>query len=95
MAFFKFMKLVIVESPHKSITIGRYLGDGYKVVASQGHIRDLSIRTFDRLIGGKDLQSGTGQDDAPAQIMEGAVQILVGDGVLHAGQVLDKGLIFC
>ena len=37
------MKLVIVESPHKSITIGRYLGDGYKVVASQGHIRDLSM----------------------------------------------------
>jgi DNA topoisomerase-1 len=36
------MKLVIVESPHKSITISRYLGDGYKVLASQGHIRDLS-----------------------------------------------------
>ena len=36
------MKLVIVESPHKSITISRYLGEGYKVLASQGHIRDLS-----------------------------------------------------
>lgn len=38
------MKLVIVESPTKSETIGRYLGSGYKVLASQGHIRDLSTR---------------------------------------------------
>jgi len=38
------MKLVIVESPHKSETIGRYLGPEYKVVASKGHIRDLSTR---------------------------------------------------
>ncbi len=36
------MKLVIVESPKKCDTIGRYLGDDYKVMASQGHIRDLS-----------------------------------------------------
>ena len=38
------MKLVIVESPKKSETIGRYLGPGYKVLASEGHIRDLSTR---------------------------------------------------
>ncbi|MCI0542662.1 type I DNA topoisomerase [bacterium] len=35
------MKLVIVESPAKSKTISKYLGPGYKVVASVGHIRDL------------------------------------------------------
>lgn len=34
-------KLVIVESPAKARTIARFLGKGYKVEASQGHIRDL------------------------------------------------------
>ena len=35
-------KLVIVESPSKSKTIEKYLGNEYKVVSSLGHIRDLS-----------------------------------------------------
>ena len=35
-------KLVIVESPSKSKTIEKYLGNDYKVVSSVGHIRDLS-----------------------------------------------------
>ena len=35
-------KLVIVESPSKSKTIEKYLGPGYKVVSSKGHIRDLA-----------------------------------------------------
>jgi len=34
-------KLVIVESPAKAKTIRKYLGDGYEVMASMGHIRDL------------------------------------------------------
>ena len=34
-------KLVIVESPAKAKTIGKYLGKDYKVTASMGHIRDL------------------------------------------------------
>ena len=34
-------KLVIVESPAKAKTIQKYLGSGYEVVASMGHIRDL------------------------------------------------------
>jgi DNA topoisomerase-1 len=33
--------LVIVESPAKARTIERYLGPGYKVLASYGHVRDL------------------------------------------------------
>ncbi len=35
------MKLVIVESPTKAKTIAQYLGDGYEVLSSVGHIRDL------------------------------------------------------
>ena len=34
--------LVIVESPSKSKTIEKYLGNDYKVLSSKGHIRDLS-----------------------------------------------------
>ena len=33
--------LVIVESPAKAKTIQKYLGPGYEVIASMGHIRDL------------------------------------------------------
>ncbi|HEV2107722.1 MAG TPA: type I DNA topoisomerase [Thermomicrobiales bacterium] len=39
-------KLVIVESPAKAKTIARYLGRGYTVKASMGHIRDLPKSTL-------------------------------------------------
>jgi DNA topoisomerase-1 len=35
------MDVVVVESPAKAQTINRYLGSGYKVLASYGHVRDL------------------------------------------------------
>ena len=38
------MQLVIVESPAKAKTIEKYLGPGYKVLASYGHIRDLPVK---------------------------------------------------
>ncbi len=37
-------KLMIVESPHKAETIGKFLGPDFKVMSSKGHIRDLQKR---------------------------------------------------
>src|SRR5690349_5752973 len=36
-------KLVIVESPAKARTVGNFLGKGYVVKASKGHVRDLLV----------------------------------------------------
>src|SRR4051812_5666969 len=38
------MNVVVVESPAKAKTINKYLGSGYRVLASYGHVRDLSSR---------------------------------------------------
>jgi len=46
-------KLVVVESPAKAKTIGKYLGKGYTVKATVGHIRDLPEREL-----GVDIEAG-------------------------------------
>ena len=38
--------LVIVESPAKAKTIGKFLGPDYTVMSSYGHIRDLKKKNF-------------------------------------------------
>jgi len=45
--------LVIVESPAKARTIGKYLGSGYEVAASVGHVRDLPAKEL-----GVDVEHG-------------------------------------
>jgi DNA topoisomerase-1 len=57
--------LVIVESPAKAKTIQRYLGPGFEVLASYGHVRDLPRR------------KRAGEDIAGVKIAEGWVPIYV------------------
>ena len=52
--------LVIVESPSKAKTIGKYLGGDYLVKASMGHLRDLPKSTM-----GVDLEHGFTPDYRP------------------------------
>ena len=40
------MKLVIIESPFKREALKKYLGSGYEVFATKGHIRDLPQKAF-------------------------------------------------
>ena len=40
------MNIVIVESPAKAKTINKYLGPGYRVLASYGHVRDLIPKLY-------------------------------------------------
>ena len=49
----KNVKLVILESPAKAATVNSYLGSGYKVIASKGHVRDLPKSTL-----GVDTENG-------------------------------------
>lgn len=55
--------LVIVESPSKSKTIEKYLGNDYKVVSSKGHIRDLT--TTGKFGFGVDIDNGFEPSYAP------------------------------
>ena len=38
--------LIVVESPTKAKTIGKYLGSNYVVLSSMGHVRDLPKSTL-------------------------------------------------
>ena len=63
--------LVIVESPAKAKTIGKYLGPGYKVTASMGHLRDLPKSTL-----GVDIEGGFIPDYQPVKGRETTIKEL-------------------
>ena len=62
--------LVIVESPAKAKTIEKFLGDGYKVLSSYGHIRDLKKKTFS-----VDEKTFTPQYEVPADKVKVVAQL--------------------
>ena len=63
--------LVIVESPSKAKTIGKYLGPGYEVKASMGHIRDLPKSKL-----GVDIDNGFVLDYQPIKGKEDVINDL-------------------
>ncbi|MCL1834575.1 MAG: type I DNA topoisomerase [Oscillospiraceae bacterium] len=63
--------LVIVESPAKAKTISKYLGDGYKVTASMGHLRDLPKSKL-----GVDIEGGFIPDYQPVKSREATIEEL-------------------
>ena len=63
--------LVIVESPSKAKTIGKYLGSGYEVVASMGHVRDLPKSKL-----GVDVKHGFQPDYQPIKGKEETITAL-------------------
>ncbi len=63
--------LVIVESPSKAKTIGKYLGPGYTVKASMGHLRDLPKSTM-----GVDLENHFEPEYVPVPGKEALIQEL-------------------
>jgi DNA topoisomerase-1 len=63
--------LVIVESPAKAKTIGRYLGEGYQVKASMGHVRDLPKSKI-----GVDIDAGFVPDYQPIKGKEEVIDDL-------------------
>ena len=60
--------LVIVESPSKAKTIGKYLGPGYEVKASMGHVRDLPKSKI-----GVDIEQGFVPDYQPIKGKEDVI----------------------
>ncbi|MCL2221704.1 MAG: type I DNA topoisomerase [Oscillospiraceae bacterium] len=67
----KEMNLVIVESPAKAKTIGKYLGPDFKVTASMGHLRDLPKSKL-----GVDIDDGFRPDYQPVKARESTIKEL-------------------
>jgi len=75
--------LVIVESPAKAHTIERFLGSGYKVVSSMGHVKDLPKRKL-----GVDIEN----DFTPEYRIIGGKKEIIED-IKEAAQNTDKILL--
>ena len=81
--------LVIVESPAKAKTIGKYLGRGYTVTASMGHIRDLPASTL-----GIDVENGYTPKyitiKGKQTLLRTSLALIVGGGI---GNMFDRVLL--
>ena len=86
--------LLIVESPSKAKTLKKYLGDGYEVVASYGHVRDLVPKT-----GAVDPENGFAMKyqlvernakhvDVMTKAVKGADQILIATDPDREGEAI-------
>ncbi len=75
--------LVIVESPAKAKTIGKYLGSGYRVTASMGHLRDLPKSVL-----GVDIEHGFTPDYRPVKGRENTIEELKKEAKRSAGVFL-------
>ena len=64
------MDLVIVESPTKAKTLSRFLGGGYVVMATMGHIKDLPKSTL-----GIDVKNNFKPDYVPVVKRESTISI--------------------
>ncbi len=78
------MKLLIVESPTKTKTIKKYLGVGYKVTSSVGHIRDLPKSNKDAI----DMEN----DFKPRYVISEDKQDVV-DELIRLAKKADEGII--
>ena len=78
------MNVVVVESPAKAKTINKYLGSGYKVLASFGHVRDLPAKDGS-VLPDQDFEMSWEVDSASAKRMKDIADAVKGsDGLFLA-----------
>ncbi|MBT9368272.1 type I DNA topoisomerase [Rhizobium sp. CSW-27] len=78
------MNVVVVESPAKAKTINKYLGSGYKVLASFGHVRDLPAKDGS-VLPDQDFEMSWEVDGASAKRMKDIADAVKGsDGLFLA-----------
>ncbi|TQN60860.1 type I DNA topoisomerase [Agrobacterium tumefaciens] len=78
------MNVVVVESPAKAKTINKYLGSGYKVLASFGHVRDLPAKDGS-VLPDQDFEMSWEVDSASAKRMKDiADAVKASDGLILA-----------
>ena len=88
------MNLVIVESPAKAKTINKYLGPGYQVLASYGHVRDLpskdgSVRPDDDFAMQWEVDAKSGKRLADiAEALKGADRLILATDPDREGEAI-------